>query len=217
MATELRAQTNPRYRRTNAVIIGFVAALCCLSIVMIIYNLIKGSYLFMTAWIIAAILAGTYVIIRINTVFSTYMMTDMVSIYMKNWDNDFLPYDYDNKIKILSEFIPAKTKLVEIPLSDIDTILIGTKNFIKRNVDNDNDFVINIRPLEKTKDYYRKRVVSGMDIIYVETVDRECYYMPIAKFDPKDVVRIVQVIQKKNPDLVVKSSNRAYRRLTVSK
>ena len=86
---------------------------------MIIYNLIKGNYLFSVAWLIAAILAGTYVLIRINTVYATYIMTDRKSLYMKNWSNDFLPYDYDNKVKILSEFIPAKTKLVEIPLDEI--------------------------------------------------------------------------------------------------
>lgn len=50
-----------------------------------------------------------------------------MNLFMKNWNNDFLPYDYDNKVKILSEFIPAKTKIVEIPLNEISKVLIGTK------------------------------------------------------------------------------------------
>ena len=79
----------------------------------------------------------------------------------------------------MSEFIPAKTKIVEIPLNEISKVLIGTKNFIKRNVAPDSDFVKNIRVLEKSKDFYKKKTVSSMDILYVETFEKECYYMPI--------------------------------------
>ena len=121
--------------------------------------------MFSIAWFIATILASTYVLIRINTVFATYISTDRMNLFMKNWNNDFLPYDYDNKVKILSEFIPAKTKIVEIPLNEISKVLIGTKNFIKRNVAPDSDFVKNIRVLEKSKDFYKKKTISSMDIL----------------------------------------------------
>ena len=100
---------------------------------MVIYNLIKGSYLFSIAWFIATILASTYVLIRINTVFATYISTDRMNLFMKNWNNDFLPYDYDNKVKILSEFIPAKTKIVEIPLNEISTVLILIRTYVDAN------------------------------------------------------------------------------------
>ena len=130
---------------------------------------------------------------------------------MKNWNNDFLPYDYDNKVKILSEFIPAKTKIVEIPLNEISTVLIGTKNFIKRNVAPDSDFVKNIRVLEKSKDFYKKKTVSSMDILYVE-----CYYMPIVKFDTRNVTKIVQIIQRINPELLIRVSSREYRTLRMA-
>ena len=217
MVTEVRARTNAGYRRKNTVIIAIITLLTCFALVMVIYNLIKGSYLFSAAWFIATILAGTYVLIRINTVYSTYIMTDRVSIYMKNWTNDFLPYDYDNGVKILSEFIPAKTKIVEIPVNEISTVLIGTKNFIKRNVAPDMDFVKNVKELERSKDFYRKRTITSMDIFYVETYDRECYYMPVVNFDTKDITKIVQAIQRRNPDLVFKSSSRAYRKLMVKR
>lgn len=217
MATEVRARTDARCRRRNTVIITLITILSCFALVMVIYNLIKGSYLFSAAWLIATILAGTYVIIRVNTVFATYIMTDRVSLYMKNWSNDFLPYDYGNSIKILSEFIPAKTKIVEIPVDEISEVLIGTKNFIKRNIESDTEFVKKLRVLEKSKDFYRKRTITSMDIFYVETYDRECYYMPIVNFDTKDVVKIVQTIQRRNPDLMFKSSNRSYRKLMIKR
>lgn len=215
MVSEIKARTAAGYRRKNTVLITILTLLSCFALVMVIYNLIKGDYLFSAAWLIATVLAGTYVFIRINTVYSTYIMTDRETLYMRNWSNDFLPYDFDNKVKILSEFIPAKTKLVEIPLSEINEVLIGTKNFIKRNVNPNSDFVDSIRKLEKTKDFYRKRTISSMDIFYVGTYDNECYYMPIVKFDTKDVTKIVQILQRKNPDLVFKSSNRSYRKLMV--
>lgn len=217
MATEIRACTNSRYRRTNTIIIAIVSLLACFALVMAVYNLVKGGYLFMTAWIIAAILAGTYSLIRINTIFSTYVKTDRLSVYMKNWTNDFLPYDYNNKIKLLSEFIPAKTKIVEIPVNEIDTVLIGTKNFIKRNVSPETDFVKKIRKLENSKDFYRKRTISSMDIFYVETYDRECYFMPIVQFDTRNMIKVVQTIQRCNPEIVIKSSNRAYKKFMINK
>ncbi len=213
MPSEIRARTKAGYRRRSAVIITFIALLACFSLVMVIFNLIKGGYLFSLAWFIAMVLAATYVFIRINAVYTTYISTDRTSLYLKNWNNDFLPYDYENKIKILSEFIPAKIKLVEIPLNEIQTILIGTKNFVKRNISKESEFIENIGKLEKSKDFYRKRTVSSMDIFYVETYDGECYYMPIVKFESNDVAKIVQAVMRKNPELIFKSSSRDYRRL----
>ncbi len=217
MASEIKACTAASYRRKNTVIITFITLLSCFALVMIVYNLIKGNYLFSAAWLIAAILAGTYVLIRINTVYATYISSDRSNLYMKNWSNDFLPYDYENKVKILSEFIPAKTKLVEIPVNEIRGVLIGTKNFIKRNIDSDMEFTKNVGRLEKTKDFYRKRTISSMDIFYIETYDDECYYMPIADFDTKNVIKIVQAVQRANPDIFFKSSNKAYRSLMMRK
>ena len=206
MASSVKACTNSRYRKTNIVIITILSLLSCFALVMVIYNLIKGSYLFSIAWFIATILASTYVLIRINTVFATYISTDRMNLFMKNW----------NKVKILSEFIPAKTKIVEIPLNEISTVLIGTKNFIKRNVAPDSDFVKNIRVLEKSKDFYKKKTVSSMDILYVETFEKECYYMPIVKFDTRNVTKIVQIIQRINPELLIRVSSREYRTLRMA-
>lgn len=214
---KVRARTNAKYRRTNTIIIAIITILTCFSLVMVVYNLIKGGYLFSIAWLIAAILAATYVIIRANTVYATYITLERGTLCMKNWSNDFLPYDYDNKIKILSEFIPAKTKLVEIPVNEISGILIGTKNFIKRNTDPEMEFTQSIRELERTKDFYRKRTVSSMDIFYIETYDKECYYMPIVKFNSRDVIKIVQLMQRENANMYVKASGKEYRSLRVAK
>lgn len=212
MAAEIRARTRASVRRKNTVILSAITLLSVFALVMTVYNFVKGNWLFCVAWLIALILAATYVFIRMNTVFPTYIAADRVNLYMKNWSNDFLPYDCNNKIRILSEFIPAKTKLVEIPLDEIHVILIGTKNFIKRNTDESSSFHKSLKKLEKTKDFYKKKTLSSMDIIYVETYANECYYMPIVNFETKDVMKIVQTMQRKNADLELKCSSRDYRR-----
>ena len=213
MATELKACTNSRYRRTNTVMIVICSILTVFSLVMAIVSIAQRKYLFMAAWIIAMILLATYIIIRINTIFTTSISTDTVNLYMKNWSNDFLPYDYSYKIKILSEFVPAKTKTLEIPISEIRTIIIGTKNYIKRNLDSDTDFAKNIRALENSKDFYRKHTISSMDIFYVETHDGECCYMPIVQFGTRELVKILQTLRYRNPGIVIKSGSRAFKRL----
>lgn len=213
MATEVRARTKAACRRRNTIFLLVLVLLSCFALVMAAYNLVKSSWLFFVAWLIATVLAATYVLIRVNTIYPTYIAADRSRIYMKNWTNDFLPYDYGNKIKILSEFIPAKTKIVEIPLDEISTVIIGTKNFIKRNISPEMDFVKNIRNLEKTKDFYRKKTISSMDIFYVGTYSGECYYMPIVNFDTGNVIKVVRVMQKANADLNVKTSGRDYRSL----
>ncbi len=211
MASKLKARTGIGYRRRNAVIVVIFAVLAFVALSMAIYNLFTKNILFAIACLIATVLAATYVLIRINTVFPTYLALDREHLYMKSWSNDFLPYDYDNKVKILSEFIPAKLKLVEIPIDEIKTILIGTKNFIKRNISSDMEFIENVRPLEMSKDFYRKRTISSMDIFYVETYDMECYYMPIVKFANNDVMKIVQTIQRRNAATEFKSGSKNYR------
>lgn len=210
---ELRARTRAGYRRRNTVFLTVVSMLSVFALVMTVYNLVKTNWLFAIAWLIALILAVTYVFIRINTVFPTYLAADRINLYMKNWSNNLLPYDYNSKIKLLSEFIPAKTKLVEIPLDEVHTVIIGTKNFIKRNTDESTAFHKQIKKLEKTKDFYRKKTISSMDIFYVETYARECYYMPIVNFDTRDVIKLVQLLQRKNADLDLRCSSRDYRSL----
>ena len=168
MASSVKACTNSRYRKTNIVIITILSLLSCFALVMVIYNLIKGSYLFSIAWFIATVLASTYVLIRINTVFATYISTDRMNLFMK------------------------------------------------RNVAPDSDFVKNIRVLEKSKDFYKKKTVSSMDILYVETFEKECYYMPIVKFDTRNVTKIVQIVQRINPELLIRVSSREYRTLRMA-
>lgn len=206
-----KACTNKNYRRSNGIKIGILILLSVLALVMLIIDFINGKILWGIFWLIAMILALSYVVIRINAVYTTYLATDKKNLYMKNWTNDFLPYDSQHGIRIFREFIPAKTKLIEIPIDEISAVLIGTKNFIKRYGSDNDNFRHGIMPLEKSKDFYQKKSLQSMDLIYVSTYDDECYYMPISKFNPRDVGKILQYVHRANPDAELRINSREFR------
>ncbi len=211
MAYTAIACTDKGYRRLNTVILIFMSFVALASVVMLIYSFVNDRIHFGLAWIIAFILSLSYVLIRRNTVFSTYLATDKQNIYMNTWKNDFLPYDVDNKIKIIREFIPAKTKLIKIPIEELNTVAIGTKNFIKRYAEECEEFAQKLKPFEKSKDFYQKKYIDSMDIFFVITEDGSSYFMPIEKFSPRDVSRILQLIQRLNPDINIKINSKKFR------
>lgn len=206
------AKSNASYRRISGIIIAIVAAFVCYASFMALYTL-AGDYekriVFGIGYIIAAILGLMYVIIRINTVFPTFLATDGNNIYMKNWVNDFLPYDVKGGISFLKAFIPARTKTTEIPIEDISAVYIGTKNFIRRNTQASEDFVSSIKTLDKDKS--DRKQIRSIEIFYVSTHDGEGYYMPIVKFEKKDINKLLKIIKTKNKEIEIKTGNRAYK------
>lgn len=210
-----KARTSKGYRRKNEIIIGFVGLLSCFGLVMLIYEFISRNVLFGISYSIATFLGFTYVIIRVNTVFATYLAVDNENLYMKNWENDFLPYNTGCRIKLICEFIPAKTKISEVSVDEISRIVIGTKNFIKRNISEGSRFGEEIKKFENSRDYYKKKTISSMDLFYIETYDGTCCYMPIDKFETSNVIRIVKELVKRNSGISLKVNSRDYRSLRI--
>lgn len=211
MAYAAKACTKKKYRRKNSIIILVMSALSLLSLIMLLYSFIVGNVLFGFSWVIAFILLASYVLIRYNTVFPTYLATDKSNIYMNTWSNDFFSYDISNKVKFAREFIPAKTKLIKIPIENISSIVIGTKNSVKRYAEDSSDFSQRVLPLEKSKDFATKKIINSMDLFYVTTNDSNSYFMPIINFSPRDVSRIIQFIQRINPNINIKVNSRVFR------
>lgn len=210
---EVKATTDKKYRRGSAVVIGIVALFSALALALMIYSFVTGKILFAISYLIALILAVTFIIIRINSVFATYLATDYENVYVKNWVNNFLPYDAENKLSIISEFIPAKTHLLEIPISEIKKVYLGTKNFIKRASGLDSEFSGDVKRYENSRDRYKKKTITSMDIIYFETYGGESCYMPIVRFDVREVIKVINAVRQKNPDLEIKVSSKDYRSL----
>ena len=206
-----KACTHKKYRRKNKIILSIMTALSVLSLIMLVFSFVTEKILFGLSWLIAFILLASYVLIRYNTVFPTYLATDKKNIYMNTWKNDFFSYDVSNKIKIIREFVPSKTKLIKIPIDKISSIVVGTKNSVKKYAEENEDFQKKVQPFENSKDFAQKKAVNSMDLFFVTTTEGTSYFMPIENFSPRDVSRVLQFIQRLNPEINIKVNSRTFR------
>ena len=219
MGQIVKAKVKPFKRRASAVCITIVGLFVCFAIFMACYTFagdMTKKAVYGTGYVIAAILGAVYIIMRINTMYATYISCDGENISMCSWDNDFLPYNTDGSVKLISSFVPAKTKHMEFPVRDITAVYIGTKNFIKRNAKTNEDFLKNVRDFERSKDRYEKKQVQSMDIIYIELANGTSRHMPIVDYDANTVKKILKMIIRKNPDAEIKTGSREYRLTRVS-
>ena len=206
-----KACTHKKYRLKNKIILSIMTALSVLSLIMLVFSFVTEKILFGLSWLIAFILLASYVLIRYNTVFPTYLATDKKNIYMNTWKNDFFSYDVSNKIKIIREFVPSKTKLIKIPIDKISSIVVGTKNSVKKYAEENEDFQKKVQPFENSKDFAQKKAVNSMDLFFVTTTEGTSYFMPIENFSPRDVSRVLQFIQRLNPEINIKVNSRTFR------
>ena len=206
-----KACTHKKYRRKNKIILSIMTALSILSLIMLVFSFVTEKILFGLSWLIAFILLASYVLIRYNTVFPTYLATDKRNIYMNTWKNDFFSYDVSNKIKIIREFVPSKTKLIKIPIDKISSIVVGTKNSVKKYAEENEEFQKQVQPFETSKDFAQKKAVNSMDLFFVTTTEGTSYFMPIENFSPRDVSRVLQFIQRLNPEINIKVNSRTFR------
>lgn len=211
MAYSVKAMTKPSYRRKSFITIAIISVLALAAVVLTVYNLIEGKPLFVISYLIAAVLCVTYVAIRANTVYTTYVAADKRSIYMRRWDNGFMPYATKFPVAVLREFIPARTELLEIRIDEIKDVYIGTKNYLKRTVATSNEFMDELEPYEKSKDFTVKRTVQTMDILYIETFDKEYAYMPITMFSKKSILRLLKHINLRNQQTEFHIYSRAFK------
>ena len=112
-------------------VISVFAVLTVFCVAMAIYDIVTGRRAFGIMFAAAVLVFVVLLLLRVNSVFGTYIKVKDDALFMKSWVNDFLPYDINGGF--LSEMIPSKTKLTEIPVDEISLILVGSKEFIKRN------------------------------------------------------------------------------------
>lgn len=214
MGQTVKAKVKLFKRRASAICMIIVGLFAAFAIFMACYTFAgdmtkKGLY--GTGYIVAAVLCAAYIIMRINAMHVTYLSCDGENIEMCSWDNDFMPYNTDGSVKLISTFVPAKTKHMEFSASEVSAVFIGTKNFIKRYAKTNEDFLKNVRDFERSKDKYEKKQVQSMDMIYFELEDGTSRYMPIVDFDAAAVKKILKIVALKNPEAEIKTGSRLYR------
>ncbi len=207
----VRATADSLIRRKAMTVILIFTLLTLFSITMAIYDISTGAILYGALFGVAALIFVVLILLKINSVFGTYIAVKNDKLYIKSWVNDFLPYEADGGF--LSDLKPSKTKLTEIPVEDITNVFVGTKDFIKRNATiAGKKLARTLYPYEHSSKKSRKRLISAIDLFYVETVDDECSFMCVHGYNAKAVVDVIGTLYRLNPDIYVKVNSREYKK-----
>lgn len=211
MAYSVKATANSSLRGKALASIAAFAVLAMFSIIMAIYDISTGRQFFGILFALAALIFIIMLLLKANSVFGTYIKVKDGALYMKTWVNNFLPYEINGGF--ISDLKPSKTKLTEIPAEDISLILVGTKDFVKRNITPAGKRLVKeLYPYEHTSNKTKRELISSMELFYIETYDGECTFMCIYGYDPKAVVDVIGKIFSLNPDIYVKVGSREYKR-----
>ncbi len=206
----IKATVKAKSQGKTVVAIALYALLTLFSVAMTIYDFVSGQVLFGILFILAAAIFVVLLLIKGNAAFGTGIKFDGNDLELKSWANDFLPYDVNGGI--LSDLIPAKTKITTIPVEEITMVLIGTKEFIKRNATAAGKKLIKaLFPYEHSSSKMKKNMLNALDLLYIETSDEDCSFMCIHDYDPADVTKILKGLHNENPNIIIKVNNREYK------
>lgn len=211
MSSEIiKATVKAKSQGKTVVAIALYALLTLFSVAMAIYDFVSGQALFGILFILSAAIFVVLLLIKGNAAFGTGIKFDGNDLQLKSWANDFLPYDVNGGI--LSDLIPAKTKITTIPVEEITTVLIGTKEFVKRNATNAGKKLIKaLFPYEHSSSKLKKNMLNALDLLYIETTDEDCSFMCIHDYDPADVTKILKELYNQNPNIIIRVNNREYK------
>ncbi len=206
----IKATVKPSSKGKTMVAIALYALLTLFSVAMAIFDFVSGQILFAILFVMSATIFVILLLIKGNAAFGTSIILEDGELQLKCWANDFLPYDVNGGI--LSDMKPAKTKVTVVPAEDINMLLVGTKDFIKRNsTEAGKRFMKAIFPYEHSSKKAKKNMLTGLDILYVETAD-DCAFMCIHDYDPADVTTILKELYDINPEIRIKVNSREYKR-----
>lgn len=184
---------NKKARRQYTVKISLVGSVSLAGLVLAIYSIAVGNYLF-AAWYIAAFALGlSYTIIRINTVFPTYLATDSEKVVLSVWKNGVMPYTLPEKPTLISDFIPERVNTIEIAIDDIDTVLIGSRKYLKRYL-TEEEYPQILKQLDEDRHF--DSILKRMDFVYIRTKSGENSFMSITDFDIGHLAEFVNNIER---------------------
>ena len=182
-----------KVRRDHIIKISLVGSVCLLGLVLCIYSLVVQSFLFALWYALAFILGLSYVVIRVNACFPTFLATDGEKVVLSVWENGIMPYTLPEKPNFLSDFVPEKIKTNEVPMEDISSVILGSRKFLKKTVAEESYPEI-LKRLDENKHF--DNVLKRMDFILVQTKNGENCFMSITDFDISGLAEFVSIIEK---------------------
>lgn len=207
----VKAMVSHKKRVRGSASMWTVSLLCIIALCLIVYNVIMSNYWYVACYVIGIVLGLSYILVCLNGLYSTWIITNGEDVVLRCWDNCFFPYQTLLKFKFFGELLPAKNVRLRVPIAEISKVIIGTKTFIKRNTD-DERFREAVALYENTKYNSNQRLLEKADMLYIGTTDNDSVFMSINDFDAKNVMKILRVIEKKNPSVEIKVNGKAYRK-----
>lgn len=210
-AQTIKATVKSSVRTKTVITIAIYSILAIFSAVMAVYDIATERVFFGLLFCLAAVIFAVLLLIKGNSVFGTYIKLDAGNLEMKSWEGDFLPYDLNGGF--FSDLKPTKTKITSIGAEDITLILIGTKEFVKRNAtDAGKKLIKALYPYEHSAKKSKKNIISAIDLFYVETIDEDSSFMCVDSYEEKDVVKLIKKLQQINPSIRVRVNSRDYKK-----
>ena len=193
METSIKASVNAKLRRNATVKISIVGTVAVLGLVLAVYSLFTANVLFSLWYFIAFVLGLSYVIIRINAIFPTYVELNNGKLIMSVWENGIVPYKIPEKPTFLSDFMPEKIKRDEILQEEIAEIYIGSKRFFERYL-TEEQIPETIKRLGGNSHF--DSAVRRMDFMLIIAKDGESCFMSVTDFDIAALAEIVDELEK---------------------
>ncbi len=200
METLLKASVNAKVRRSATVKISIVGTVAILGLALSVYSLVTANLLFSVWYLVAFVLGLSYVVIRVNAVFPTYVAIDSGRLIMSVWENGIVPYKIPEKPAFLSDFMPEKIKKDEISTDEIAEVYIGSKRFFDRNLADDRYPEI-LKRIGENKHF--DGVIKRMDFMLVIARDGESCFMSVTDFDIDALAGIVDELEKRCTGIMI--------------
>lgn len=195
-----KVSISDKVRRDHVIKISLVGSVSLLGLVLGIYSLVISNFLFALWYALAFVLGLSYVVIRINACFPTFIATDGEKVVLSRWKNGIMPYTLPEKPNFFSDFIPEKVQSSEIAMEDIDAIIIGSRRFLKKSL-TEEEYPEIFKRLDLNKHF--DNVLKRMDFIFVRTKSDENCFMSITDFDLSGINDFLDIVEKNCPGVSV--------------
>lgn len=190
METLKKVTIGDKVRRNAIVKISIVGTVTLAGIALAIFSLFNEKYLFSLWYFVAFIIGLSYVVIRINAIFPSYVSIDGEKLVMSVWENGVLPYRISEKSSFFSDFMPEKVKKDEIALGDIAKVYLGSKKFLERNLE---ECPEDLKKILENK--HLESALKKLDFLLVIAKDGESCFMSVTNFDSEGLEEIIDEIE----------------------
>lgn len=188
-----KVSLSPKIRKGYIIKISLVGSVSLAGLILAIYSAFAGRFLF-SAWYVAAFILGfSYVIIRINTAFPTYVAATEEDLVLSFWKNGVTPYTLPEKPTFFSDFVPEKVKVLKVPMADVDYVILGSKKYLEKNLTPE-EFPEILSRLAKDKHF--ASTLKRMDFLCVKTKFGDNCFMSVTDFDISGLLELVNTVEK---------------------